>query len=64
MARTQMKWNAADYAKNSSAQYAWAESLIDCLALDGTETILDIGCGDGRITAGLAARVNGRVVGG
>jgi len=58
------RWNAADYARNSSAQAAWARELLDKLALRGDEEILDIGCGDGKITAQLAAAVpQGRVLG-
>lgn len=57
-------WNAGDYASNASAQYSWASELITKLALQGDERLLDIGCGDGRITAELSARVpHGRVVG-
>lgn len=63
MARIQTEWNAADYAQNSSAQYIWAQSSIAGLALTGTEDILDIGCGDGKITAEIARMVTGRVVG-
>lgn len=58
------KWNPADYEKSSSAQYNWAIALISDLLLDGDERILDIGCGDGRITAHLAGLVsNGSVLG-
>ena len=63
MSQTQMKWNAVEYAQNSSAQYGWAQSLIERLVLGGSEHILDLGCGDGRITAELARMVSGRVVG-
>lgn len=53
-----------DYANNSGAQQAWAEELIGRLDLTGDESILDIGCGDGRMTAVLAERVpEGRVLG-
>ncbi len=48
------RWNPDDYSKSSSAQYQWAMTLIDRLSLRGDERILDIGCGDGRITAFLA----------
>src|SRR5437764_3881206 len=59
-----MAWNAADYAKNSSEQQRWARELIGKLALRGDERILDVGCGDGKVTAELAASVpRGSVVG-
>jgi trans-aconitate 2-methyltransferase len=47
-------WNAKDYAKHSSSQYEWAKGLIPKLKLSGNETLLDIGCGDGKVTATLA----------
>lgn len=57
-------WNAADYAKHSSSQYRWAKELIPKLKLSGTETLLDIGCGDGKISAVLAKSLpSGCVVG-
>lgn len=60
----QQKWCAADYARNSSAQLKWAEELIAKLALVGDERLVDIGCGDGKITAHLAGRLSrGAVVG-
>jgi len=63
MSQTGMQWDAADYARNATAQYAWAQSLLEKLHLTGQEAILDVGCGDGRITAEIAAGHNGRVVG-
>jgi len=51
------QWNANDYSQNSSAQFEWAQELIPKLNLKGDETLLDIGCGDGRITAMLAERL-------
>jgi trans-aconitate 2-methyltransferase len=57
-------WDAKDYAKNSQNQYQWAKELIPKLKLTGNETLLDIGCGDGKITAELAKFIpNGLVVG-
>jgi trans-aconitate 2-methyltransferase len=50
-------WNAADYAANSAAQQIWARELISQLRLRGNEHILDVGCGDGKVTAELARAV-------
>jgi trans-aconitate methyltransferase len=58
------KWNAADYAANSAVQHTWARELIARLKLRGDERILDVGCGDGKITAEIARAVpRGFVVG-
>lgn len=58
------KWDPEDYRKSSSAQFGWAMALIESLKIKGDERILDIGCGDGRITAHLAGLVpHGRVLG-
>ncbi len=48
------QWNPQDYARNSAAQQGWASALIARLNLKGSEAILDVGCGDGKITAELA----------
>lgn len=57
-------WNPGDYAKNSSAQQTWARELIAKLHLVGHERVLDIGCGDGKVTAEIAVvAARGRVVG-
>ncbi len=58
------KWNAGDYEKNSQAQQQWARKLLAQLHLNGSEEILDIGCGDGKVTAELADLVpRGSVIG-
>jgi SAM-dependent methyltransferase len=51
------QWDAADYASHSGAQQQWARELTARLALSGREDILDIGCGDGKVTAELATLV-------
>ena len=57
-------WNPADYAANSAAQLAWARELISSLHLCGDERLLDVGCGDGKITAELARTLpRGSIVG-
>lgn len=56
---------ATDYARHSHTQVRQADYLFDLLpALGGDEDILDVGCGDGRITARLGLLVpNGHVTG-
>ncbi len=57
-------WNAVDYTKNSSNQYEWAQELIPKLNLKGNEALLDIGCGNGKVTQLLASYLpHGKVVG-
>lgn len=58
------RWNAADYAANSAVQQTWARELITQLHLRGDEQVLDVGCGDGKVTAEIAQAVPcGSVVG-
>jgi trans-aconitate methyltransferase len=47
-------WNPEDYAKNSDAQLKWAQELRTNLNLQTYKSILDVGCGDGKITADFA----------
>ncbi len=58
------EWNAESYYQHSSVQRTIAEEILSMLVFDGTERILDIGCGDGKITASIAEKVlNGKVLG-
>ncbi len=58
------QWNAVDYAKSSGVQQQWARELISKLNLKGSEKLLDIGSGDGKITAEIASCLpNGSVIG-
>ncbi|MGF7119117.1 class I SAM-dependent methyltransferase [Methanobacterium oryzae] len=58
------KWDAEDYKNSSLAQLEWAIEVISKLELKGNEKILDIGCGDGKITAQIARKVpEGSVLG-
>lgn len=57
-------WNPAAYAVNSAVQQSWARELIARLHLRGDEHILDVGCGDGKVSAELARAVpRGSVLG-
>jgi len=47
-------WDAADYAKSSPAQKCWAHELVQKIDLSGHERVLDIGCGDGKVSAEIA----------
>nr|MBA3305289.1 class I SAM-dependent methyltransferase [Thermoleophilaceae bacterium] len=56
-------WDAATYDRVSGPQVAWARGVLDRLALNGDETVLDAGCGSGRVTQMLAERLpRGRVI--
>lgn len=48
-------WNAQDYTKHSTAQQEWAREVIPKLKLSGGEALLDIGYGNGKITAQIAS---------
>jgi trans-aconitate 2-methyltransferase len=57
-------WNSDDYARHSSNQFIWARELAAKLKLRGDESLLDIGCGDGKVTAYIASLLpHGRIVG-
>jgi trans-aconitate methyltransferase len=57
-------WNPADYNKSSPFQELWARELIAKLDLLGFERVIDIGCGDGKVTAAIASTVpDGTVTG-
>jgi trans-aconitate 2-methyltransferase len=58
------EWNPAEYDRVSRLQRAMAEEVLALLDLKGSERVLDLGCGQGKITAEVAARVpQGGVVG-
>jgi len=57
-------WNPQDYRQHSSAQQAWARELIEKIDLSGGERVLDLGCGEGKMTAEIAARLpSGSILG-
>lgn len=58
------EFDGKKYEKASEHQKEWGDKLISWLNLTGTERILDLGCGDGRITETLADLVpKGHVLG-
>lgn len=56
-------WNAVSYDKVADPQARWGAEVLERLPLEGDETVLDAGCGTGRVTELLLARLpRGRVV--
>lgn len=53
--------DARHYAKNSSFQIGVAKEAVPHLALNGTENILDVGCGAGDVTYHLSTLTRGDV---
>jgi trans-aconitate 2-methyltransferase len=57
------EWDAATYDRVADPQARWGRGVLDRLILAGDETVLDAGCGTGRVTQLLCARLPaGRVV--
>ena len=58
------KWDAQEYEKHSQGQQKWARELIQKISLKGTENVLDLGCGDGKVTAEISKIVSeGSIIG-
>lgn len=58
------EWNAAIYHQVSNPHVTWGRTVLSGLALQGNETVLDAGCGSGRLTAELLELLpEGRVIG-
>ncbi|HEY0632075.1 MAG TPA: methyltransferase domain-containing protein [Thermoleophilaceae bacterium] len=56
-------WDAGTYHRVSDVHTQWADQLLARLHLSGSETVLDAGCGSGRVTAMLLERLpQGHVV--
>jgi len=57
-------WDAKTYDRLAAPQEEWAKDVLARLPLAGDETVLDAGCGSGRVTRLLLERLpNGHVIG-
>ena len=54
---TPRDWDAGVYARISDPQFEWALEVLERLSLRGDETVLDAGCGAGRVTQELQSRL-------
>jgi trans-aconitate 2-methyltransferase len=63
--RQPREWDAGSYHGLAQPHEQWATQILDRLPLRGDETVLDLGCGTGRLTSQLLARLgpDGRAVG-
>lgn len=58
------EWNADLYHRVSDPQFRWGMVVLARVTFAGDETVIDAGCGSGRVSAELASRVpRGRVIG-
>jgi trans-aconitate 2-methyltransferase len=53
------EWDAETYDAISDPQFEWGMEVLERLELRDGETVLDAGCGSGRVTAELMKRVRG-----
>ena len=51
------EWNAPGYTRIAQLQEAMAAEALALLKLNGSEKVLDVGCGNGKITAQIATRL-------
>lgn len=63
MSNASREWDGRSYDRLSGPMEQMAMPVLDRLELRGDETVLDAGCGSGRVTAALLARLpRGRVI--
>ncbi len=57
------EWNAASYHQVSNPHVEWGRAVLERLPLRGDETVIDAGCGTGRLTELLLERLpQGQVI--
>lgn len=60
---TTTNWDAATYDRVADPMTRWGTTVLGRLDLRGDETVIDAGCGSGRVTEQLLARLpSGRVI--
>jgi trans-aconitate 2-methyltransferase len=47
------EWDSTAYHRISAPQFTWGKKILDRLSLSGDETVLDAGCGTGKLTREL-----------
>jgi trans-aconitate methyltransferase len=62
--RQAREWDSSAYHRVSGPQFSWGKKVFARVRVRGDETVLDAGCGTGRLTADLLENLpRGRVVG-
>ena len=57
-------WDAGTYDRVADPQEEWGREVLARLDLKGDETVLDAGCGSGRVTRLICERLpDGKVIG-
>lgn len=63
MSTQPVEWNATTYHRVANPHVTWGQRVLARLPLRGDETVVDAGCGTGRLTAELLERLpNGHVI--
>ncbi len=63
MSTQPVEWNATTYHRVANPHVTWGQRVLARLPLRGDETVVDAGCGTGRLTADLLERLpNGHVI--
>src|SRR4051812_3735605 len=56
-------WDAEVYDQVAKPQFEWSQEVLQRLSLEGDETLLDAGCGSGKVTVQLLERLpQGRLI--